>query len=149
MGCAFPFIFSFPKLGHSLENYIIWVSGCMILGIGDSFVSFSRTIILITIINSLEIKAAIIGSQFGKHKIFKTKKSYEGTFSCFFSLSLTLITFLLLFSGSVSIYPKIDAFHLIKILVIFFGISFLEAVTVQVDNLVLPLICYKLLMVKI
>ena len=37
------------------------------LGVGDSF-------------------AAIIGKQFGKHKIFKTDKTYEGLLGCFLSM---------------------------------------------------------------
>ena len=38
IGCAFPFIDNYPKIHLNFQNYIIWISGCLILGIGDSFV---------------------------------------------------------------------------------------------------------------
>ena len=93
------------------------------------------------------MKAAIIGSKYGRHKIFSTKKSYEGTFSCLYSIIITILIILAFWKFCE--FPNTSNFNIVyffKLVCSVIVISLLEAFTDQIDNLILPLIFYRLLL---
>ncbi|XP_015794307.1 dolichol kinase [Tetranychus urticae] len=92
-------------------------------------ISFNLTSGLITVAVG-DTAAGIIGSLFGKHKWPNSKKSFEGTFGAiFFQIlaSIFLISFL-----------KVPTNFVVVIILCVIS-SILEAKTVQIDNLILPL----------
>jgi len=102
-------------LDKTPENLVLF-SGVLSIGIGDAF-------------------ASIVGSKFGKIKLFATQKTLEG----FFASVLSQIVFLkgLEICGLL----VINANFIILIFLIMI-VSLVEAVTTQVDNIVLPLVMY-------
>ncbi|EFC47971.1 predicted protein [Naegleria gruberi] len=120
IGCMIPTcveIFSHEKT----INYHRILSGVMILGIGDTM-------------------ASVVGFNFGKTKWnypIDTKKSVEGTFASF--LSVCFISYLVVpihFTSNLELCSYIFCT---------LAASMLEAYTVQIDNLILPVFFYTLL----
>ncbi|CAG9859146.1 unnamed protein product [Phyllotreta striolata] len=97
------------------------LSGLMSIGVGDTM-------------------ASIVGSNFGRFKWPGSKKTIEGTLACVFS-QIGLVYLLLYFNliQSLSTYDSVKLFAAIGIT------SLIEAKTSQVDNLVLPLVMYIIL----
>lgn len=92
IGCAYPILME-TKSNNNAQDYILSISGCLIIGIGDSF-------------------AAIIGTKYGKYKILKNgEKSYEGLLACFFSMFI--LTLILIFM--LNLYIE-DYFFFIKVI---------------------------------
>ena len=120
IGCMIPTcveIFSHEKT----INYHRILSGVLILGIGDTM-------------------ASVIGFTFGKTKWnypINTKKSVEGTIASF--LTVCFISYLVVpihFTSNLELYSYIFCT---------LAASMLEAYTVQIDNLILPIFFYTLL----
>ncbi len=108
-GCFSSVLFS--KI-ENRETYLYYL-GITILGVGDSF-------------------ASIVGSKYGRNKIFPpTNRTLEGTTAGVTSTFISLI----LFS-----YQYVDLKSFIKICIIFLY----EGFTLEIDNLVLPIFAYKL-----
>lgn len=121
VGCSLP-IWIFPSNITSNKNEImILSSGIISLGIGDT-------------------AASIGGSLWGRTKILNSPKSVEGA-TCSVVAEIIFISALNYFGvfGTVSIFPWM---RFVTACVI---TSITEAVTTQVDNLVLPLVMYIVL----
>ena len=112
-GVALPLWLS-PDL--NLENPLTLLSGVMCIGIGDSF-------------------ASIIGSKFGKVKIFNTEKTLEGLLASV----LSQIAFIQLLQTATLV--QMNALIVIPIVIT----SIIEAFTTQVDNVALPFVMYILM----
>ena len=98
------------------------LSGFLTVGVGDSF-------------------ASIFGSALGKHKLFGSKKSLEGTMALIFSQ--LVVFFILSHFGLVNFDDGNN--------VLYAGISLIlsgyaEAFTTDNDNLILPLVVYPFLL---
>ena len=92
-------------------------AGVISLGVGDAF-------------------ASIFGTIYGKLRLPGAKKTFIGTLACFLSQIVASVVILALYSPN---------FSLSKLLTMFLGILFvslMEAITSQVDNLILPPILY-------
>jgi dolichol kinase len=74
LGCAWPFFLTYSKKSEMkcFNNYILAISGCLVLGIGDSF-------------------AAIFGSKYGKVRIFKNNKTFVGFLSYVISIAAAIV----------------------------------------------------------
>lgn len=104
----------FSQIENSYNKHLEYV-GLVILGVGDSI-------------------ASIIGSKFGQRKIFPpTNKTLEGTLCAI----LSTVFFLILLSKE---FLNNFFSTLISITIIFFY----EGYTLEIDNLVLPLLSYKI-----
>ncbi|XP_025829882.1 dolichol kinase isoform X3 [Agrilus planipennis] len=101
-------------------NLLPLTSGLLTIGIGDA-------------------AASAMGKKFGKHKWPGSQKTFEGTIACI--LSQLIMVFIFNRIGYAAFTP-------VQIGRIIFGIifcSYVEAVTDQIDNLVLPFIMYIIL----
>ncbi|XP_026481866.1 dolichol kinase isoform X2 [Ctenocephalides felis] len=102
-------------------NLMPLLAGLLSIGIGDTM-------------------ASIIGSNFGRHKWKGSKKSVEGTLSSIiFQLLLVL---LLVYTG----FVKGSCYNILQSIFAIVTNALIEAKTDQVDNLVLPIITYILLL---
>ncbi|KAL1506238.1 hypothetical protein ABEB36_005635 [Hypothenemus hampei] len=97
------------------------LSGLSVIGIGDTMASY-------------------VGSKIGKHKWRNSLKTIEGTLACVFS---QLAFFYFLFY--LGLFPYLTFHYVIRIVISVVVGSLVEAKTTQIDNLVLPLIMYILL----
>ncbi|ENN71694.1 hypothetical protein HUJ04_006162 [Dendroctonus ponderosae] len=98
------------------------LSGILSIGVGDTAASY-------------------FGSSFGRLKWANSSKTVEGTLACVLS-QLGVCYFLHWISG----FPAyISPQDLVKLVVSIFAVSIVEAKTSQIDNLVLPLIMYIIL----
>ncbi|GJQ74666.1 hypothetical protein Trydic_g21518 [Trypoxylus dichotomus] len=97
------------------------ISGLLSVGVGDASASY-------------------VGTMFGKHKWSGSNKTIEGTIGCI--LSQVLMVYLLSISG----YYYLQPYDISKLLVAIVTVSLIEAKTTQVDNLVLPLLMYSILL---
>eukprot|EP00475_Leptophrys_vorax_P033998 TRINITY_DN5433_c0_g1_i3.p1 TRINITY_DN5433_c0_g1~~TRINITY_DN5433_c0_g1_i3.p1 ORF type:complete len:518 (-),score=109.80 TRINITY_DN5433_c0_g1_i3:169-1722(-) len=118
-GCAIPLGLTLPNRGDSVAQFLASVSGIAALGVGDSAASF-------------------VGMKWGRVRWPQSKKSLEGTAGSFCSMTV----YLLLVNFCVDSHVEVGG-----ILVSALGTSLLEAFTVQIDNLFLPVfgcLCVKL-----
>ncbi len=92
------------------------LSGVISIGIGDSF-------------------ASIVGSRYGRKKLFGTRKTLEGLMAAIFSQLVFVkgLEFLNLLTIHVS------SFHIVTVVIV---VSLTEALTTQIDNIALPLLMY-------
>ncbi|KAJ8960605.1 hypothetical protein NQ318_013897 [Aromia moschata] len=97
------------------------LSGLLSIGVGDT-------------------AASIVGSHYGKHFWKGSKKTIEGTVACV--LSQIGLIYLLIYFGCLE-YLSLE--QSIKLYLAVFVTSIVEAKTTQVDNLVLPLVMYIIL----
>lgn len=126
VGCSAPlWIHNSPcdLTGSSAFELLPLLSGVLSIGIGDTF-------------------ASIVGSSIGRHKWGSSNKSVEGTLAsiiaqCAFIYALNIF-------GFVPLNPKLLAVCGIAVITN----SLVEALTDQVDNLVLPLVTYIVLAFK-
>lgn len=123
VGCSLP-IWIHPDTCDVTDsagfNLLPLLSGILSIGIGDTM-------------------ASVVGTWVGKYKWPKTKKTFEGTTACI--VSQMWIIFLLIHSGYIyNTQPNIAkaGFAIVTT-------SLVEALTDQIDNLVLPLIMYIIL----
>lgn len=113
---------SFPLwLPASNLTLLTLLSGVLTIGVGDTAASF-------------------IGSKFGKHKWSGSLKSVEGTVACI--CSQLFVVYALASFGFVG-----EFWLLLRATLAVIGVSFVEAWTNQVDNLVLPILMYLALIV--
>jgi dolichol kinase len=126
VGCSAPlWIHNSPcdLTGSSAFEFLPLISGLLSIGVGDTF-------------------ASIVGSTLGRHKWGNSKKSVEGTIAsiiaqCAFLYALNAL-------GYVPLTLKLSAVCGIAVITN----SLVEALTDQVDNLVLPLVTYIVLAFK-
>ncbi len=97
------------------------LSGFLTVGVGDSF-------------------ASVFGSAFGKHKLFGSKKSFEGTIALV--LSQLVVFFILNHFGLVN-FNDVNNILYAGISLVLSGYA--EAFTTDNDNLILPLVVYPFL----
>ncbi|XP_049821619.1 dolichol kinase [Aethina tumida] len=97
------------------------LSGLLTIGVGDT-------------------AASVVGSNYGKHKWKDSPKSIEGTVACVLSQALFVI--ILVYFGWLK---SLTVVQHVKIAVAIVATSIIEAKTTQVDNLVLPLVMYTIL----
>ncbi|XP_073989206.1 dolichol kinase [Rhodnius prolixus] len=114
VGCALP-LWLYPVTNISESDILPLISGLLTVGVGDS-------------------AASICGSLVGKNKWPGSKKTKEGTAACFLS-QLFLVIALIQF-GFISRTNLLRPTFAIAIC------SLVEAMTDQVDNIVLPLLMY-------
>ena len=114
--------FSYPLWVSNFKEFnIAQMSGLITVGIGDSF-------------------ASLIGSRYGKHKIPGcNKKSLEGSFALLFSqiFIFLILYYLNLFSS--------DLKNIVLISICAVSTSIIEAITIDNDNIILPIIAYSFL----
>jgi dolichol kinase len=79
--------------------------------------------------------ASVVGSRFGRHKLRGSNKTYEGAFAAIIAQTVASIVFWQHLNPGLSL----TNFEVIALLVISSIVSFIEATTNQVDNLILPL----------
>ncbi|XP_023019763.2 dolichol kinase isoform X1 [Leptinotarsa decemlineata] len=124
VGCSLP-IWIHPSpcdvTDSSIFCLIPLMSGLLSIGVGDT-------------------AASIVGSNYGKHFWPGTKKTFEGTVGCMLA-QMGLVYFLIVFN----FVPNFSTEQCLKIFLAIFVTSLVEAKTTQVDNLVLPLIMYIIL----
>ncbi|RWS11040.1 hypothetical protein B4U79_10213, partial [Dinothrombium tinctorium] len=111
VGVCLP-LWIFPDLTHPEKMFL--ASGLISTGFGDTAASF-------------------FGSHFGRHKWPKSLKSYEGTLAAFLSQIFGSL-FLLLYLDL-----KISANRVFALSISSFSTSIVEALTKQIDNLIIPL----------
>jgi dolichol kinase len=121
VGLAIP-VWLIPNTNGAFK--IAMYSGVLSLGIGDSF-------------------ASIIGKQLGQIKLPNSEKTLEGTVAGMIG-QIVMAGVLYFLDPEIVLRNTTQAICIIVSLV--FG-SFLEAVTLQIDNLVLPLYTLALLMI--
>ncbi|KAK9507513.1 hypothetical protein O3M35_007353 [Rhynocoris fuscipes] len=117
-GCALP-LWMHPAAGNFLPDILPLISGLLSVGIGDS-------------------AASICGSLVGKNKWPGSKKTKEGTAACFLSQLFLVIALIH--------YGYVPRTNLIRPTFAIAICSLVEAKTEQVDNIVLPLLMYIMLM---
>nr|CAI5818600.1 unnamed protein product [Callosobruchus analis] len=126
VGCSMP-IWIHPSpcdvTDSALFNMIPLLSGLLTIGLGDT-------------------AASIVGSQWGRFHWPGSKKTFEGTLACM--LAQAGAVYLLTCLNFIYILSPIE---IIKIGLAIIVSSIVEAKTSQVDNLVLPLITYIILVV--
>lgn len=113
---------SYPLWISDYDQFnIAQLSGLLTVGIADSF-------------------ASLIGSRFGKYKLFGTRKSIEGSLA--FIWSQLIVFFVLIYYNLVTLneWP-----NLILIVMSILLTCFVEAFTTDNDNLILPIIAYPFL----
>lgn len=126
VGCSLPlWIHNSPcdVAGSSSFELVPLISGLLSIGIGDTF-------------------ASVIGSLFGKHKWPKSNKSVEGTIASI--LAQTAFIYSLYLLGFVPLNVRLAAICGVAVIIN----SLIEALTDQVDNLVLPIVTYIILVIK-
>jgi dolichol kinase len=126
VGCAAPlWIHNSPcdLTGSSAFELLPLLSGVLSIGIGDTF-------------------ASIVGSTIGRHKWGNTSKSVEGTLASIAAQAAFIYS--LNFLGFIPLSLKLSAVCGIAVI----SNSLIEALTDQVDNLVLPLVTYIVLAYK-
>lgn len=126
VGCSLPlWIHNSPcdLTGSASFELLPLISGVLSIGIGDTF-------------------ASVVGSKFGRHKWPKSKKSVEGTIVSIVAQGMFIIA--LNSSGVVPLNSRLAAVCGIAVI----SNSLVEALTDQVDNLILPLITYICLTFK-
>lgn len=107
--------FSMPVwIVHELKSDLIFASGLITIGIGDTMASF-------------------VGYLFGKHRWKNSMKTFEGTFAAIVSQIIGGLLFLCYINLS------IDWLIISKLIFISTIIGLIEAKTIQIDNLILPL----------
>ncbi|XP_046623421.1 dolichol kinase isoform X1 [Neodiprion virginianus] len=113
---------SFPLwLPASNLTLLSLLSGVLTIGIGDT-------------------AASVVGSKYGKHKWSGSLKSVEGTIACICSQLFVLY--------SLASFGFFDDFWLLlRATLAVIAVSFVEAWTDQVDNLVLPILTYLVFVV--
>ncbi|XP_044756057.1 dolichol kinase [Coccinella septempunctata] len=102
-------------------NFLPLLSGILSVGIGDTV-------------------ASVFGSKYGKHFYHESKKTIEGTLASI--VSQLLAVFVLYQIGFI---VNMDMFNIIRISLAITVTSFVEAKTDQIDNAILPLIMYIML----
>lgn len=119
VGCSAPL-----WLSSSLteQSRLLLASGVITVGIGDSFASLG-------------------GFYFGAHKWPNSKKSYEGTLCSFLSQFIALVLLHISFR-----MPSLIISDLLKFGLVSFVSSLAETFTSHVDNLILPLVQYLLVL---
>lgn len=119
IGCSAPL-----WLSSSLteQSRLLLASGVITVGIGDSFASLG-------------------GFYFGFHKWPNSKKSYEGTLCSFISQFIALVLLHIHFS-----MPSLIISDLLKFVLVSFVSSLAETFTSHVDNLILPLVQFLLVL---
>lgn len=119
VGCSAPL-----WLSSSLtdQSRLLLASGVITVGIGDSFASLG-------------------GFYFGFHKWPNSKKSYEGTLCSFVSQLISLLLLHISFR-----LPQIILSDLFKFGLVSLASSLAETFTRHVDNLILPLVQYALVL---
>lgn len=125
-GCSLPlWIHNSPceVTGSSSFELLPLISGLLSIGIGDTF-------------------ASIIGSLIGRHKWPKSHKSVEGTIASI--VTQAAFIYLLSVLGLVPLTVRLTALCGIAVIVN----SLIEALTDQVDNLVLPIVTYIILAIN-
>ncbi len=122
LGFSVPiWMFSF-SLDPSPLYYLIPYAGVISLGFGDAF-------------------ASIIGTLYGKIRIPGTKKTITGTAACIASQFIASLLILALYHCHISLVELLNLF----LCMLFVG--FIEAITLQIDNLIMPLVLYWALIV--
>ena len=123
VGCSVPlWIHNSPcdLTGSSSFELLPLLSGVLSIGIGDTFASF-------------------VGSKIGKHKWPGSKKSVEGTIASIIAQSVFIYALYVL--GYLPLNTRLMAVSGVAIITN----SLVEALTDQVDNLVLPIVTYSIL----
>lgn len=117
LGCSLPawYAFFFFQGVYSTEALLVSLSGCTVIGLGDAAASF-------------------VGTSIGKHRWPGSKKTLEGSAAMMLSM-IFFQTAALIVVG----FHHIDGGTVAWIVVADFLVVLLEAVTEQIDNLVLPL----------
>lgn len=126
VGCSAPlWIHNSPcdLTGSSAFELLPLLSGITSIGIGDTF-------------------ASIVGSQIGNHKWGNSSKSVEGTIASI--IAQTGFLYGLGYLGFISLNLKLMSVCGVAVI----ANSLIEALTDQVDNLVLPLVTYIILTIK-
>lgn len=126
VGCSAPlWIHNLPcdLTGSSAFELLPLLSGITSIGIGDTF-------------------ASIVGSQIGSHKWGNSSKSVEGTIASI--IAQTGFLYGLGYLGFISLNLKLMSVCGVAVI----ANSLIEALTDQVDNLVLPLVTYIILTIK-
>ncbi|KAK9696494.1 hypothetical protein QE152_g31862 [Popillia japonica] len=124
VGCAIPlWVHPIPcdVTNSAMFNILPLISGLLSVGIGDTMASY-------------------VGKSFGKHKWAGSNKTIEGTVACMLSQFLTV--YLLFKLG----YYNLQQNDVIRISVAVITVALVEAKTTQVDNIVLPLLMYSILL---
>ncbi|KAL0270688.1 UNVERIFIED_CONTAM: hypothetical protein PYX00_008010 [Menopon gallinae] len=121
VGYSLP-IWIHPLKSYSSEYYLQLLSGVLCIGVGDTC-------------------ASVVGKAFGKHCWKGTKKTVEGTIASVFGQIIFVLALASLCDVSYS------STECSKILLAVIIPSLVEALTDQIDNIVLPLITYSILMI--
>lgn len=123
VGCSLPlWIHNTPcdQSGSSSLDLLPFLAGVLSIGIGDTFASF-------------------VGSKIGKHKWPQSKKSVEGTIASIIAQSAFIYALNIL--GYLPLSARLTAICGVAVITN----SLVEALTDQVDNLVLPILTYIIL----
>lgn len=120
IGCSTPLWLSSAT---SHDSKLLLASGVVTVGIGDTFASLG-------------------GFYWGKHKWPNSSKSYEGTVCSFVSQVVTLVCLQFWFNSA----SLLDHLSILKFIFISLTSSLVETFTVHVDNLILPLVQYTLIL---
>lgn len=126
VGCSLPlWIHNSPcdLTGSSSSELLPLMSGVLSIGVGDTF-------------------ASVFGSKFGRHKWPKSQKSVEGTIASI--IAQAIFIYALYASAVMPLTLRLTAVCGFAVI----SNSLVEALTDQVDNLVLPLITYCILAIK-
>ena len=115
--------FSLPIwIVNELKSDLIFASGLITIGIGDTMASF-------------------VGYLFGRHRWQNSMKTYEGTIAAIISQ---------IFGGLLFLYClnlEINSFIVYKLIFISTIIGLIEAKTIQIDNLILPLYFHLIMII--
>ncbi|CAH1119357.1 unnamed protein product [Phaedon cochleariae] len=142
-------VFSDEKDGNVALTPIYLLAGCSLpiwIHPSPCDVTNSATFTLLPLLSGLlaigvgDTAASVVGSNFGRHFWPGTKKTIEGTAACIIS-QVGLIFIILYFGFLPDLVPETS----FRILLAIITSSIVEAKTTQVDNLVLPLIMYIIL----
>lgn len=119
VGCATPLLL-FPDRFGSSEKTLVLLSGTVSLGIGDTV-------------------ASVVGSKLGTHRWPGTKKTLEGT------LASILAQFAFYFPLLHILTPNVWGLSTGLLVLVLCLNAYLEALTVQVDNLAIPVFMYPMM----
>lgn len=119
VGCATPLLL-FPDRFGSSEKTLVLLSGTVSLGIGDTV-------------------ASVVGSKFGRHRWPGTKKTLEGTIASIVAQFAFYFPLLYVLTSTVWVFDTV-----LLVLVLCLN-AYLEALTVQVDNLAIPVFMYPMM----